>query len=258
MERTVLRRLLGVVLFVVLPVFAMCEENAVLHRVLFHSGRVVVGEIVLRNEDVVIIKDSYGSRFQFPMSDVVEITEVIDKEASEKHEEEKSSRSMTNIKRTSLGVHVAGGLVNLGGSMGGAIAADFRLGANNLGGKRIFLGGQVGYRGLMVEDKVYSIIPIDIVTEIPLRQGDHVPMIGANIGYGIGVGSGMRGGVNAGLAFGYRYHFSRTGAFHIGIEAEVQQLAASSHTIEVEPGQKFHSDSGRTAVMGMLTLGILF
>lgn len=258
MNRTVLRCLI-VILLILIPVFAMGEESAVLHRVLFHSGRVVVGEIVLRNEDVVIVKDSYGSRFQFPMTDVVEITEVNDKETSQKKEEEEiTSRKATNVKRTSLGIHVAGGIVNLGGSIGGAVAADFRLGANNLGGRRIFLGGQVGYRGLMVEKKVYSIIPIDVVTEIPLIQGDHVPMVGANIGYGIGVGGGMRGGVNAGLSFGYRYHFSRTGAFHIGLEAEVQQLAASSHTIEVEPGQKFHSDSGRTAVMGMLTLGILF
>lgn len=258
MNRIVLRRLI-VILLILIPVFAMGEESAVLHRVLFHSGRVVVGEIVLRNEDVVIVKDSYGSRFQFPMTDVVEISEVNDKETSQKKEEEEiTSRKATNVKRTSLGIHVAGGIVNLGGSIGGAVAADFRLGANNLGGRRIFLGGQVGYRGLMVEKKVYSIIPIDVVTEIPLIQGDHVPMVGANIGYGIGVGGGMRGGVNAGLSFGYRYHFSRTGAFHIGLEAEVQQLAASSHTIEVEPGQKFHSDSGRTAVMGMLTLGILF
>ena len=52
MKRIVLHRLIGVVLLVVLPALAMCEESAVLHRVLFHSGRVVVGEIVLRNEDV--------------------------------------------------------------------------------------------------------------------------------------------------------------------------------------------------------------
>ena len=255
MNRNALRQLAFLLLFV--PVLAFGEQSTTLHKLLFHSGRVVVGEIVLRNDEVVIVKDSYGSRFQFPMSDVVEITEVIDKDASEKHEEDVASRTITNAKRTSLGIHVAGGLVNLDGSTGGSIAADVRLGANNLGGRRIFLGGQVGYRALLVEKKTLSIIPIDVVTEIPLMQGNHVPMIGANIGYGIGINN-IRGGVNAGLTFGYRYHFSRTGAFHIGLVAEVQQIASMTHVIEVEAGQEFVSVYGRTAVMGMITLGVLF
>ena len=235
-----------------------------MHRVLFHSGRVVVGEIVLRNDEVVIVKDSYGVKFQFPMSDVVEITEVIDQEASEKHEEEVVSRKVSNVKRTSLGLRVVGGVASFGGgSLGGVIGADARLGANNLAGRHIFLGGQVGYRLLlMVMDagkpmRLLSIIPISAALELPLTEGTHVPMVGANIGYGIGTG-GVLGGVNAGLSLAYRYHFSRTGAFHIGLGAEVQQFARYSHQVQVEPGQTFTDEGGRTAVMGTLTLGVLF
>lgn len=234
------------------------QESAAQYRLLFHSGRVVVGEIVLRNEEVVIVKDSYGSRFQYPLSDIVEITEILeDKEQQVSGKGETNSRSVSNVKRTSLGVRVAGGLASLDGSLGGAIAADFRLGANNLGGMHIFLGGQVGYRALIVEGRTLSIIPIDVALELPVTQFQHTPMIGANIGYGIGLG-GIRGGVNAGLSIGYRYQFSRTGALHVGIGAEVQQLAKATHTITVEPEQTFVSDSGRTAVMGMLTFGVLF
>ena len=145
----------------------------------------------------------------------------------------------------------------MNGLTGGAIAADVRLGANNLAGRRIFLGGQVGYRALLLEGKALSIIPIDVVMELPLMKGEHVPMVGANIGYGVGV-AGIRGGVNAGLTLAYRYHFSRTGAFHIGLEAEVQQLSRSPHNVTIEPGQTFLSTEGRTAVMGMLTIGVLF
>ena len=233
-------------------------EHTVQYRLLFHSGRVVVGEIVLRNEEVVVIKDAYGTKFQYPMSDIVEITEIIE-QPQEQAESTKDtrSRSVTNNKRTSLGARVAGGLVCLGQSTGGAVAVDLRLGANNLGGKRIFLGGQVGYRALMAESKVLSVIPISAVLELPMTEFQHAPMIGAHIGYGIGVG-GIRGGLNTGLALGYRYHFSRTGAFHIGAEAEVQQLAVAAQNITVEPGQTFVSNNGRTAVLVMLTLGVLF
>ena len=257
-------RLLVLLLALPLMVFA---EQAVQHKLVFRSGRVVTGEIVLRNEDVVIIKDGYGTRFQFPMSDIVEITELKEEEPDQKPKEDTQSRSVTNVKRTSLGVRVAGGVACLDGSvtdagkatLGGAIAADFRLGANNLGGKHIFLGGQVGYRALMAEGKTLSIIPVDAVMELPVITGAHAPMIGVNIGYGIGVG-GIRGGVNAGLTLAYRYHFSRTGSLHIGVEAEVQQLAAASHTIGVpdESLQSFLSTGRRTAVMGLLTFGVLF
>jgi len=266
MIRFVIRRLILLVLFT-LPVLAMAEDAAMQHKIVFRSGRVVTGEIIQKNDEVVIVKDAYGARFQYPMSDVVEITEVSNKQsaASDKPVEEKNSRSVTNVKRTSLGFRVAGGVMSLGGTTGGAIAADFRLGANNLGGRHIFLGGQVGYRALMTPEntegknaiKVLSVIPIDVVMELPLITGTHVPMIGANLGYGIGVG-GILGGVNAGLSLAYRYHFSRTGAFHIGLEAEVQQLVKATHTVTIEPEQTFVSDGGRTAVMGLLTLGVLF
>lgn len=247
------------VLLLIVPLFAWGEENAVQHRLTFKSGRVVVGEVIQRTEDVVVVKDAYGARFQYPMSDVVEISEVVEEQKQQTTQsDEKASRSVSNIKRTSLGFHVAGGVMSLDGTTGGAVAADFLLGANNVGGRRIFLGGEVGYRALIASGRTLSVIPINAVMELPLMQGDHVPMIGAHIGYGIGVNKSMRGGVNAGLALAYRYHFSRTGSLYIGVEAEVQQFAKFTHTETVETGQEFTSGEGRTAVLGMVTLGILF
>lgn len=242
------------------PLLVMGEESVVQHRIVLRSGRVVTGEIVQRNDEVVIVKDSYGARFQYPMPEVEEITEIVEETdqsvPEEEVKEERVSRKVTNVKRTSLGVRVAGGVMSLDGTTGGSVAADVRLGANNLGGRRIFLGGQVGYRALMAQSRVLSVIPINAVLELPLMQGDHTPLIGANIGYGVGIG--FLGGVNAGLSLGYRYHFSRTGAFHIGVEAEVQQLASSRHSVFVDTDQRFESTGGMTAVMGMLTLGVLF
>lgn len=243
-------------MMLVLPLMLMAEEG-VMHRLTFRSGRVMVVQIVLQNEEVVIVKDSRGARFQFPMSDIQEITELKADEPEQAQQEEKSAKSMSNVKRTSLGIHVAGGLASMGGKTGGSMAADFRLGANNVGKRQIFLGGQVGYRGLMMPGKTYSVLPIDIVMELPLVQAKHAPMLGANIGYGIGLGKDIRGGVNAGLTFGYRYHFSRTGAFHIGLQAEVQQLASITHSVSIG-GDTFVSSEGQTAVLGMLSIGVLF
>ena len=247
-------------LAMILVPLLMVADDAVLHRVVFRSGRVMVGEIVMRSDEVVIVKDQRGARFQFPMSDIQEIIELRSDEPEpevQEAESTKGSRAMTNVKRTSLGFRLVGGVAGLGGVTGAAVGGDFRLGANNVARKQIFLGGQVGYRALIAEGKVLSVMPIDVAMELPLLQGVHVPMVGASIGYGVGIG-GPRGGVNAGLSLGYRYHFSRTGALHLALAAEVQQFAKSSYKVSLPTGDTFTSTEGRTAVMGMLSLGVLF
>lgn len=236
---------------------AVCAEDQVPQRLVFRSGRVVVGEIVMQNDEVVIVKDASGARFQYPRTEIVEITAVQDEQPKE-DEKETASRSMSNVKKTSMGFRIASGVMYMNKLPGMSVAADFMIGANNLANKRIFLGGAVGYRALIQAGKTYSVIPIDAVLELPLLTGSkHAPMIGASAGYGIGVGN-FRGGVNAGLSLAYRLHFSRTGSFHVGWQVEVQQLARFPHEQQVAPGQSFATDSGITALSGMLTLGLLF
>ena len=235
---------------------AAYADEQVMQRLVFRSGRVVVGEIVMQNDDVVIVKDANGARFQYPRTDIVEITAVKDDEPKQE-DKETNSRSVSNVKKTSLGFRLASGVTNINGQVGAAEAVDFMLGANNVGNRRIFLGGAVGYRALIAGGKVYSVIPIDVAMELPVLTGKHTPMIGAAIGYGIGIGQ-IRGGVNAGLSLAYRLNFCRTGSFHIGIQTEVQQMAKFYHKEEAAAGQWFDADNGRTAVSGMLTLGVLF
>lgn len=234
-----------------------CAEEQVPQRLVFSSGRVVVGEIVMQNEEVVIVKDASGARFQFPRADIVEISAVQAEQPADDGKET-ASRVVSNVKKTSMGFRAAGGVMRLNGQTGASVAADFMIGANNLAGRRIFLGGEVGYRALLLAGKTYSVLPIDVVMELPLLTGRHTPMIGAAAGYGIGIGNNILGGVNAGLSLAYRLHFSRTGSFHIGIQAEVQQLARFPQKQEVAAGQTFATDSGQTAVSGMLTMGVLF
>ena len=235
---------------------AVCAAESVPQRLVFRSGRVVVGEVVMQNDEVVIVKDASGARFQYPRAEIVEITAVQDDEPKQ-DDKEAASRSMSNVKKTSMGFRVASGVMHLNKQNGATVAADFMIGANNIANRRIFLGGAVGYRALLLAGKTYSVLPIDVVMELPLMTGKHVPMIGASAGYGIGIGK-ILGGVNAGLSLAYRLNFSRTGSFHIGVQAELQQLARFAHTEEVVAGQTFESENGQTAVSGMLTLGILF
>ena len=261
MMRQMVSRILLMAMVLLLSAYAMAQDAPAQYRLVFRSGRVVVGEIVQRNDEVVIVKDAYGARFQYPMTDIQEIEELSNKQPeSDSEAEETNSRSVTNVKRTSLGVRLVAGRVSLGDHWyGGVLGADVRLGANNLGGRRIFLGGQVGYRVLLfgADARRPSIIPINVALELPLMDGRHAPMIGANAGYGIGLG-GVRGGVNAELTLAYRYHFSRTGSLHIGGGIEVQQFASYPHVVYVDDNQPFTSDGGRTALMGLVSFGILF
>ncbi len=253
-----MKYMLRLVCLVLLCLFTMAAvaEDQVPQRVVFRSGRVVVGEIVMQNDEVVIVKDASGARFQFPRADIEEITAVQDNQPKEE-EKETASRSVSNVKKTSMGFRVASGYMYMNDRSGISVAADFMIGANNIANRRIFLGGAVGYRALIQAGKTYSVLPIDVVMELPLMTGKHTPMIGASAGYGIGIGNFL-GGVNAGLSVAYRLNFSRTGSLHVGYQFEVQQLARFPHEQYATAGQWFATESGVTALSGMLTIGILF
>ena len=57
-------------LIVLLSLLALCAHAETL---LLHTGARVKGEIVFRNEEVIIIRNADGARFQYPRADVKEI-----------------------------------------------------------------------------------------------------------------------------------------------------------------------------------------
>ena len=60
--------------------FSAFAQNAVAEKVFLKSGKSYTGEIVLRNDEVLILKLSDGTRFQFAAQDIEKIETVTSEE----------------------------------------------------------------------------------------------------------------------------------------------------------------------------------
>ncbi len=195
---------------------ALCAEQ----RVVLRSNKTIVGTIIFQNEEVVIIRDADGKRFQYLMSEVVRIEEI----TSKKTEEPKENLSQ---KKVGIMLQVTGGALvdsHQPTEWGGYTRGQLLIGANNLLGKHIFLGGGVGYEALFLNNHQYHLLPIELYSIVPCMQTKHAPFFGLGIGYGVALKGNYTGGFLADIDFGWRMQISEQTTMLLGVNAHLQQL----------------------------------
>lgn len=219
-----------------------CPETAMAEVVTLRSGRTISGQIVLQNDDVIILKDANGARFQFPMADV----EKVEEDAQEGEdvvmmvEEEKE-----NMSKVALRINLTGGVgVIPNEQTGGSVGAEVQIGSRNLMGKGIFVGGSIGYLGAIM-NTAYSLIPIKAVASVPLLQGTHSPEFGISLGYAVGTGK-IKGGMTGGADISWRYQINEKVALLIGCQASVTQTKIPVE--ETIDEKKYINETGRAIV----------
>lgn len=200
-----------------LPTLSMQAE-----RIVLHSGKVIQGEIVLRNEEVIIIRQANGTRFQYPTNEI----QSIQQEAQETSDSSKEKQVETHkANPLTLRVQANGGALYvpfLG--WGGQIGADVMIGSHIINGKCIFIGGGVGYRAKILSDShQYQFLPLQAAILAPLTDGKHAPMAGISIGYGFSANKQAKGGICLGADFGWQYNVNTNFYLQLGLYAEWQQ-----------------------------------
>lgn len=200
------------------------------------SGKTIEGTILFEDAEVVVIRDATGARYQYPKSELVVGDEAIstaEKSASPRaldpDEEPGVAKEVASSRKVSMGISAYGGAMVMPGQMpdpttpqwGGHAGSEVMVGTSDLFRRRIFLGGSVGYQAYIIDGKPTSFIPIKLRAEVPLMLAKHAPMLAMGVGYGIGL-QGTKGGLCADVTFGWRYAFSRNGAFFLGAFADFQ------------------------------------
>jgi len=219
--------------------------------VVLQSGKTIEGEIVLQNEDIVMLRDKEGHKYQFPRSEVVEITTPV-----VAVEEEKVETAATSKGNCALRLDFSGGglfVPSLGN--GGYGTVDIQIGSRRIGRQRIFLGGSVGYQAAVV-DKVYNFLPLMAVVSVPLMEGKHAPELGAAIGYGFAIKTPSKGGIVAKLDVSWRYQFRPSSALLLGAQARFQQ--AEVQYVETINTEEYQSVLGRNLVALGVRLALEF
>ena len=235
--RRILLNMLFVAALVLMP-SQLRSENKTLRLT---TGQLVTGEIVFENEEVVVIRDAEGARFQYQRSMIEQITDAAETKVEE------PQRQTGKAHKVSLQLHLSGGAADVPGLFwAGSAEGLVSIGANNLLDKGLFLGGAVGYEAAFHNKQIYSFIPIALVAQIPLLQKKHSPFVGAGIGYGISAGKSHKGGMYASADIGYRWQTNGNASIALAFHTAFQQTRFNiTETIQK---QEYTNNTGRCFV----------
>ncbi len=207
----------------------------------------------MQNDDVVLIRDRDGRRYQYPMSEVSDIqqdstilqdTVVVDE------------TPVNTTGKVALRLDMAGGGVFVPAmTNGGGGAVDLQIGTRNLANRRVFVGGGVGYMFART-DRSCHFIPLTAVFSMPLMEGRHAPELGAALGYAFAVKQPDGGGMMAKLDFSWRYQYSESSALLVGVQVRFQQ--AKMQYEEQVNDNTYSSTLGKNIVLVGLRLALVF
>ena len=202
--------------------------------IILRTGSRVQGTIVFQNEEVVIIRNAEGARFQYPKSDVAEIVSEDKIPESRNPEITREDPEIKTSKKASILLEIAaGGAAVPNQMMGAAVSADLLVGSHHIGDRHIFVGGGLGYHGLFVGNDKYNILPIQAVIRMPFMETKHAPVFGMGVGYGVALSKNYIGGLYAGVDLGYRYQLNPKTALGAVFYTQFQQAKVLvSETVE--------------------------
>ena len=232
--------------------------------VTLRSGKVMRGTIVLQNDEVLILRDESGARFQFPAAEVVKVETEEDVAAVEAEEpaQAKKKKPAREASETEKASKVALRLMLNGGGLcvpaecwGGSTGADLWIGSRRIGDRRVFIGGGIGVQAAFLPGRTNIYIPLQAVVSLPLIEGEHAPEVGAGIGYGFATQK-RHGGLVAHVAMSWRYQFSEKSALLLG--ARVGFQADEYPVSETEDGTTYAGTMGRNLVSMGINIGLEF
>ena len=240
---------------IIIALVLLCASLAHAETLLLRTGARVKGDIVFQNEEVVIIRNAEGARFQYPRVEIQEILTVDPVEEEEVIEVKKDE--IGTSKKVSVSLELGGGAACIPNSaVGGGFSVDFLVGSHHIGQRHLFLGAGLGYHGMFIGAEKYNFLPIQLALRLPLIEQKHAPIFGMALGYGIALSKTYKGGLYASLDFGYRYQINEKSALALVASAQFQQ--AKIKATEIINDNTFTNYTGRYLVSPELKLVFMF
>ena len=228
--------------------------------VTLRNGKTVKGEIIVHNDEVVILRDAGGARFQYPASEVQSISDG--ENASKEVTSEPQQTAKPQGRKVSLLVGVTGGGAFIPQEKsGGYVGGEFLIGSHHIGTKSVFIGGGLGVHAMFLGGKTYTFLPLQAAVNVPLMESKHAPFIGAALGYGFGVGGGAKGGIYTAAQVGYKYTINNRSSLLLSLRAQFQQAKIDATDVITDDNgilTPYLTKAGRSFVTCGVYMGITF
>ena len=239
----------------ILALILVCALCAHAETLVLRTGARVKGNIVFQNEEVVIIRDAEGARFQYMRGDIEQVLAADPEE--ETLNAQTDEQTIATPKKVSIALELFGGAACVpNGITGGAAGADLLVGSHHIGSRHLFIGGGLGYRGMFFPEDRYNFLPIQVALRMPFLEQKHAPFFGIALGYGIALSKDYLGGLYAGIDFGYRYQINEKSALVLAAFAQFQQ--AKIEVAEMVDEIEFIQKANRNIVIPGVKLAIFF
>ncbi len=239
----------------IIALVLLCALCAHAETLLLRTGARVKGDILFQNEEVIIIRNAEGARFQYLRAEVQEILTA--DPAEEKAEQEEQKDEIGTSKKASIALELGGGAACIpNAAVGGGFSVDFLVGSHHIGQRHIFIGGGLGYHGMFIGAAKFNFLPVQVALRLPLIEQQHAPVFGMALGYGVALSKDYLGGLYASIDFGYRYRINEKTALAVVASAQFQQAKIAA--TEVINGNTFTNYTGRYLVSPELKLVLMF
>lgn len=214
------------IMFSFLSIFA---QTIMQDKVILKTGEVYLGEIVVRNQDMVMIKTQNGNRYQFPLSQIKEMSRVkltqvpLDTLHTIRNEVKQSEGNFCGMIELTEGVSQA--KYDFGWSPNTQLSLLF--GTKRICGQNLFLGAGIGYNitNVKVNPESIRFLPVFIRLQNTLNKKRTAPYIGMDAGYSFALNSDYGGGVLIKISAGITHKLTYKTAVFAGVYTGVQALS---------------------------------
>jgi hypothetical protein len=244
-------------LCLLISITSLGQETIRLNKVTLHSGEVFVGEILLNNQEIILIKTQSGSRFQFPVSEIKSIEQNDVKTSEIKKENDIELIDAANL----CGIfEINGGISNAENKYRNAISNQLSLsfGTRKVAKKEIFVGGGVGYFNVFLKNGVETngFIPVFLRLKTNLTDKKTSPYLGLDAGYAFALSSKQEGGQYSKFSFGINRKINFKTSLFLGLYANV--LSFNANLVETNNFGVFNY-YGKTSMINFgVNLGLQF
>ena len=205
------------------------QESVIQNKITLNSGEMYIGEIIVKTNEIVMIKAAGGKRYQFQLSDVKKIERISNNDYSDKPD--KSEIPASGKDAVFCGnIELAGGIANTPNSFKSAPNAEISMifGNKNVSGKDVFIGIGAGYSMIFLASTTNPInyLPVFIRLQSTLNKARTAPFIGLDAGYSFGLSSGFGGGPAIKVSVGVTHKTGYKSDIYAGLFGSLTSISA--------------------------------
>ncbi len=206
--------------FVIFGIFA--QDGSTLTKITLKTGAVFVGEVVLKNDELIMLKDNSGARFQFALPEIDKI-------------ESANSEPINTTKQAPLGTtqndnfcgqfELSFGNASARKAFDAASAPQVGLtfGNRKTFGKDLYVGIGAGY--FWIADANLGLIPATVKIQTYTSKNRTSPFVGFESGYAFSATKNYSGGPFAKISLGINHRLNYKSAIYAGVSAAVYSIS---------------------------------